>query len=73
MSSSRMGYDLTQKVGWKNLRYAIKWKHMSGPKQYLLADTFGQFKCWFVGHDIYDAGDSPDRNEPACKRCHHYL
>ena len=63
--ASRMGFDLTTKIGWKNLKYqwksGIQWK-------YVFTDTFIKFYCKLIGHNEYNSN-----GERACKRCHHYI
>jgi hypothetical protein len=61
---SRMGFDLTTKIGWKNLRYA-SWR---SARHYFLRDTFSKIWCLVVGHIEYDTF-----NGLACKRCQQYI
>jgi len=63
--ASRMGFDLTTRMGRKNLKY-VGWKCA---KYHFLRDTFAKSICFIVGHIEYDTG----YNKIACKRCCKYI
>lgn len=66
MGASRMGFDLTTKIGWQNLKYQMRWGINWG---LVLSDTFGKFVCKAIGHNPFDAGDS----QKGCYRCGKYI
>ena len=63
--SSRVGYNLLTKQGWKNLK-TEGWRRA---KYYFFQDTFYQILCWVVGH----RKRKTDEGEWVCKRCGHYI
>lgn len=65
MGASRMGFDLTNKQGWNNLKSQWRW---GIPLELVFQDTFMKFYCKIVGHDEYDSD-----GDRACKRCAHYI
>ena len=60
--ASREGYDLTTKIGWQHLK-------KNGYTNLLWRDTFAQFVCKIVGHNIYDSDYGSGTPDYACKRC----
>ncbi len=67
MSCSRMGFNLLTRQGWKNLfSPMVTWGQV---RNNFFRDTFGQVRCWIVGHrrELDDSGVS------VCYRCCQYL
>ena len=57
-----MGFNLTTKVGWENLKYQWRW---GIDWKLIFMDTFSIFYCRLFGHREYETDEGK-----ACKRGH---